>query len=113
MTLANESINSEPIIKKIKEIIIREIDPDKIILFGSRAKNENYKNSDYDICVLKTGIENDKKNLIKKLYLSLFETRQAIDLILNTPEKFEILKFDKYLIFKNIHDNGQILYEKL
>lgn len=113
MILANDSINSEPVIKKIKQIIIREVDPDKIILFGSRAKNMNHSNSDYDICILKSGIEKEKKNLIKQLYLSLFEVREAIDLILNTPEKFEILKSDKYLIFKSINEDGQILYEKL
>jgi len=33
--------------------IVEEADPDKIILFGSRAKGEAKKESDYDICVLK------------------------------------------------------------
>jgi len=36
-------------LEKAMEIIIRSVDPDKIILFGSRARGDHNKESDYDI----------------------------------------------------------------
>ncbi len=37
------------ILEKAIEIIIRSVDPEKIILFGSRARGDHKKESDYDI----------------------------------------------------------------
>jgi uncharacterized protein len=41
-----------PEIKEITDIIVREYDPDKIILFGSRARGEGKPDSDIDILVV-------------------------------------------------------------
>jgi hypothetical protein len=46
------------------------------------------------------------------LYYDLYDAKEAIDLVVNTPEKFEILKENKYLIYKNIFNGGVILYER-
>jgi predicted nucleotidyltransferase len=46
---------TDPLEKAI-EIIIRSVDPEKIILFGSRARGDHNKESDYDICVIKKGV---------------------------------------------------------
>jgi predicted nucleotidyltransferase len=40
-------------LRKAIDIIVRTTDPDKIILFGSRAKGGFKEESDYDVCVLK------------------------------------------------------------
>jgi CRISPR-associated protein Cmr1 len=54
-----EFILTKPeILDKILENIKKEINPDKIILFGSRARGDGHKNSDIDIAV-----ENPKKPL--------------------------------------------------
>ena len=45
---------------KIKDIIIRTVSPDKIILFGSRARGEAKSNSDYDILIIKDGLKNER-----------------------------------------------------
>ena len=51
----------ESILNEIIKMIVEEVEPDKIILFGSRAKGEEKKVRDYDICVLKEGIEHRRK----------------------------------------------------
>jgi len=43
----------QSVLIEIIQKIVEEVVPDKIILFGSRAKEEQKKDSDYDICVLK------------------------------------------------------------
>jgi predicted nucleotidyltransferase len=38
---------------KIIDIIVRVVSPDKIILFGSRAREDNREDSDYDLLIFK------------------------------------------------------------
>ena len=99
---------------KLKEIIKRIVDvvePDKIILFGSRANGEHKEWSDYDICVLKKDVEN-KRNLAQKIYRKLFGVGASVDVIVETPEKFNELKEKWFLIHGEIARSGSLVYEK-
>ena len=99
---------------KLKEIIERIVDvvePDKIILFGSRANEENKEWSDYDICVLKKDVKN-KRSLAQKIYRKLFGVGASVDVIVETPEKFNELKDKWFLIHGEIARSGSLLYEK-
>ncbi|NIA30608.1 MAG: hypothetical protein GWP06_11945 [Actinobacteria bacterium] len=51
-------------LRHLVNILVREVEPDRIILFGSRARGENEEQSDYDICILKTGVM-QRRNLAK------------------------------------------------
>jgi predicted nucleotidyltransferase len=53
MTVADQKVIEQEAIQKLITIIVTKIDPDKIILFGSRATDFFHKDSDYDLCVLK------------------------------------------------------------
>ena len=61
---------TDPLEKAI-EIIIRSVDPDKIILFGSRARGDHKKESDYDICVIKKGVSHRRK-VAQQIYRFLY-----------------------------------------
>ena len=52
----------ESAISQIIKIIIDVIDPDSIILFGSRAKGNAHDDSDYDICIFEIGNTRAPKN---------------------------------------------------
>jgi predicted nucleotidyltransferase len=53
---------------KIVSILIEEINPKKLILFGSRGKETATFNSDYDIAIDSEKIDlNSKRNLIEKI----------------------------------------------
>ena len=99
---------------KLDEIIkriVREVDPDKIILFGSRANDENKTLSDYDVCILKEGIEH-RRELAKKIYSKLFGIGASVDLIIETPERFSELKDKWFLVYSEIAKYGSVVYEK-
>jgi len=99
---------------KLREIIKRIVDgsdPDKIILFGSRAKQKNKEYSDYDICVLKKNIANRRK-LAQKIYQDLFGVGASVDIVVETPEKFNELKDKWFLVYSEIAKTGSVLYEK-
>ena len=99
---------------KLEEIvkrIIEEVDPDKIILFGSRARGENEGWSDYDVCVLKRGVEH-KRRLAQEIYNKLFGVGASVDVIVETPEKFNELKDKWFLVYSEIAKSGSVVYEK-
>lgn len=99
-------------LKKIVEIIARSADPDRIILFGSRAKGTaDPKRSDYDICVIKSGVKH-RRELAMKLYRDLYGVGVPVDVIVETPETFEKARDNPFLIYHDIAEQGGIVYEK-
>ena len=101
----------ESILKNALDIIIKKIDPDKIILFGSHSIDEYNADSDYDICILKKGVKH-KRKLAQELYQVLYVTKLAVDIIVESPEKFAELKNNPFLIYHEIAATGKVLYEK-
>jgi predicted nucleotidyltransferase len=98
-------------VQKIVEIITRSVDPDQIILFGSRARKDNTKQSDYDICVIKRGIAHRRK-LAMQLYRDLYGVGVPVDVIVETPETFKELKDNPFMIYHDIARQGRVIYEK-
>ncbi|MGA2698184.1 MAG: nucleotidyltransferase domain-containing protein [Methanoregula sp.] len=99
-------------LKKIVDIIARSADPDRIILFGSRAKGtQDPQKSDYDICVIKSGVTH-RRELAMKLYRDLYGVGVPVDVIVETPETFENARDNPFVIYHDIAEQGRIIYEK-
>ncbi|MBF0608052.1 MAG: nucleotidyltransferase domain-containing protein [Candidatus Magnetobacterium sp. LHC-1] len=101
----------DDVLKKIVDVITGNFQPDKIILFGSVARGDNNHESDYDICVIKKGVTY-RRELTQEIYKSLCGTNASVDVIVETPERFDELKDNPYLIYKNISEEGKLVYEK-
>ena len=98
-------------LSKIIRIIIEAVDPDSIILFGSRAKRSNSSESDYDICVLKAGIK-ERRKTAKLLYKFLYGVGVPVDILVETPDIFNANNNNPLLIYREIAQFGKVLYEK-
>ncbi len=98
-------------LNEIVKRIVDVIEPDMIILFGSRSTGNFDDQSDFDICVLKHGIKN-KRKLTHDIYRLLRGIMVPIDIIVETPEQFKINQSNKYLIYSNIAEEGTIIHEK-
>ncbi|HEX7715044.1 MAG TPA: nucleotidyltransferase domain-containing protein [Bacillota bacterium] len=92
-------------------IIVKNFAPDKIILFGSHATGMASRDSDYDLCILKSDLQHKRKTA-QDVYKALVGLQFPVDVIVETPEKFEELKTNPFLIYGKIAENGEILYEK-
>lgn len=98
--------------KKLDEIIYRilqVIKPDKIILFGSRAKGNAQLESDYDLMVVKSNIENELK-IEQNLYRNFIGLGVGVDIIVTTPEKLEKYKDTVGYIYKHVFNEGVVVY---
>lgn len=99
------------VLEKAVRIIIEVADPDRIILFGSRSRGNASQQSDFDVCVIKRGVI-QKRKLAQQIYRSLYGIGAPMDIIVETPDKLEELKNNPYMIYKEIAEQGSIIYEK-
>ena len=98
-------------IEQIRKIIVSEINPDKIILFGSRVRGDYHEDSDYDIIVLKRGITNERK-LSGDLKIRFYKEKLliSIDIIVMEHDRFYQLSDVSGYIYKNIKQEGIYIY---
>ncbi|MFB6246320.1 MAG: nucleotidyltransferase domain-containing protein [Candidatus Pacearchaeota archaeon] len=86
---------SKETIKELKShlnFLKRKFSPEKILLFGSRARKDNLKNSDFDIIVISEKFEGmGFRERISKAY-GMWDKKQDLDIICYTPKEFEKLK---------------------
>ena len=108
----------EELLNKIIQNLLL-VNPSKIILFGSYARNEFDEESDVDLVViLDTKIipetYDHKLKLKVQVRDSIYElSRQIpIDLIVYTNGEFEILEKQKTSFYNELMETGKILYEK-
>jgi len=98
--------------KKLEEIInriLQVIIPDKIILFGSRARGEARPDSDYDLLVIKSGIKNERK-IAQEIHIKLVGVDESVDVIVKTPESIEKSKKRFISIVKEALNEGIVVY---
>ncbi len=100
----------EDVLSAMVDSIVKTVDPDKIILFGSRNNGSARPESDYDILVLKHGIGNCRL-IAHELYRSLVDIPVAVDILVETPEKIEKYKNTPGLVYAEAL-KGRVLYER-
>jgi predicted nucleotidyltransferase len=108
-----DSLEDDPKLKSIIKAIVRAVDPDKLILFGSRARGEQGPLSDYDLLVLKRGVKNERL-ISRAAYRSLLEERAdaAVDLVVSDEDKFLAAKGRMGTILAEIATSGIQIYER-
>jgi len=93
----------------IKEQIVSNYQPDKIILFGSLARGVVHKNSDIDLCVIKDTI--DKRKLQRDISMHV-DSNKPFDIIVYTPKEWDDLSLDKSRIAYIVSKEGKTIYDR-
>ncbi|GBR72649.1 putative nucleotidyltransferases [Candidatus Termititenax aidoneus] len=98
-------------IDKIVKLVISAAAPEKILLFGSRARGDHARNSDIDILILKKKLKNARK-LTANLYKSFLAENISVpvDLLAIDYDRYAELKNENGYIYKTIAREGQVLY---
>jgi uncharacterized protein len=80
--------------KPLNDVIARIVDvahPDRIILFGSAARDTARPDSDLDFLVIKRGVTS-RRRLAQAIYRALVGIPVPVDVIVVTPEDIELYK---------------------
>src|SRR5207244_6161550 len=93
------------------EILIREHEPEKLILFGSAAQGEIHEWSDLDLVVIKR----TDKPLLERIeeVLRLVRPKVGMDVLVYIPEAMEDLIADRRVsVWDDIIIKGAVAYER-
>ena len=108
------SINdiTDGLIKYIIDKIVSEINPEKIILFGSHATGTATKNSDLDLFIIKDGKVGNRE-IRRKIDLLLFGRRFGVDIIVRKPQEVETnLRDNNPFYVYNLFRDGRVVYDR-
>jgi len=100
-------------ISSIRDCIVRLYQPDKIILFGSRARDEADKHSDIDLLVIsdrEKHLPRYKRGLDVRLQLSEIKTPK--DILFYTHEDVDRWKGSPQSFISTVLSEGAVLYER-
>ncbi len=76
-------------VKAFVQRVEEAIDPDLVLLFGSRATETGDRDSDYDILVVDESFEDEPSHARATRMYRLHDGSFALDVVCLTPEEFE------------------------
>ena len=83
--------------------------PERIILFGSAARDEMGPHSDVDLLVVKPGAH--RRDLAGRIYENLYGVGAAVDVVVVTPADVDRYGNNHALVIKPALDEGRVVYE--
>ena len=99
------------VLTEIVSRLVKAVDPDRIILFGSRARGDARPDSDVDLLIIKDSDEPPHRRAIPA-YRSLVGLGVPKDIIWRTPAEVEDWsQVPNYVTTRALRE-GKVLYEK-
>ena len=108
-TVAERQAHLERALQRIVRLLVKEYQPEKIILFGSLASGEVDEGSDLDLVIIK---ETLKRPIDRQVEVyGLVKPEVGLDLFIYTPQEFNYLKSIGFSLIREVTARGKILYE--
>ena len=103
----------QPAVEQIRDILVNEYQPDKIILFGSQARGEAQSDSDVDMLVIsdeEKGMPRYKRGLDVRVKLAAVPVPK--DILFYSTDEFEKWRGVKHTFVETVLNEGVVLYER-
>lgn len=113
--MVDDGLMKDNLLEAILPILIREGQPEKIILFGSKAKGYSSGVSDYDFLIVKPKSEwksNDRLKELSRMHFALKSIFAPMDLLLYTPEEMREWENSVNHVIGRAKREGVLLYER-
>ena len=101
----------ESVLADIVRRLVQAVDPDRIVLFGSRARGDPSMNSDLDLLVVKASHTPRHQRAIPA-YRALWGVRVPVDILWYTPEEMEEWSGVANHVVTRALREGRVIYEK-
>ena len=98
------------LIKVMVQRLVRQFDPEQIILFGSQARGTAGPDSDVDLLVVAPVSFAQKRKRQLEMRIALHDVRVPKDIILVTPDE---VKWDRHIVGTIVYPalrEGKVLY---
>jgi uncharacterized protein len=92
--------------------LVERIQPEKIILFGSYAYGQPDEHSDFDLLVIRRGIESSKSSNIeiRRALRNVAAPPASFTFLSRTPEEFQAKLEQGSPVYEDIAEKGVVLY---
>lgn len=107
----SEDAENPAVLDDLVRRIAEEFRPDKIILFGSRARGDAGPESDIDLLVLFSEVGDPNKRAAE-LYASLAGFPRPKDIVVSTTSRFERYRNVVNTVYWPASREGKVLYER-
>ncbi len=116
MTSSQASLlDIQRLISEITDIIVREVDPKQVILFGSQARGAARPDSDLDFLIVQDhpfGPGQTRRQQMARLLRLLAHFPVSQDILVYTPAEVEEWRKTKNHVIARALREGKILYER-
>lgn len=106
---------TDELLREMTDVIVREIKPRRIILFGSYARGDARPDSDLDFLVVEDGpfdAQRSRRAAMTRLWELFFDYFIPMDFLVFTPEEIEKWKDAKNHVIAHAMREGRMLYER-
>jgi predicted nucleotidyltransferase len=100
---------SDEVLNEVKRRLVDGFHPDKIILFGSQARGTADDRSDVDILVV-SRLQGERREIMLEMDRALGELDYAFDVLISTPEEFEVDRLIPGTVSRYADKEGRVLY---
>ena len=107
--------NEEVLLQQMVQTIIKEVSPETIILFGSRARGDARADSDVDLLVVETepfSPQRSRRKEAARLYMALRDLAVSKDILLYSRDEFERWKNSLNHVVGRAHREGRVLHDR-
>ena len=106
---------TDTLLQQMVDAIVAEVDPDQVILFGSRARGEARQDSDVDLIVLESGPFGEEKSRHgeeDRIRRALSGFNVAKDVLVYSQEDVEYWRDSLNNVLARALREGRVLYER-
>jgi predicted nucleotidyltransferase len=100
---------SDEVLSEVKRRLVDGFHPDRIILFGSQARGTADDRSDVDILVV-SRLQGERREVMLEMDRALGELDYAFDVLISTPEEFEVDRLIPGTVSRYADKEGRVLY---
>lgn len=100
-------------LRAIVETIVQVAQPERVILFGSRARGTAQGESDYDFLVVVRGIRNERV-VSRRIYRALLDMKvgAAVDVVVVNTGTLEQHRESPFYIYRQALQEGRVFYDR-
>ena len=82
-------LRDDPLLKEVVRRVVATFEPERVFLFGSRARGEESADSDYDLMVIVPDDAAPERRRSGRAYDALWGLRVSVDVLVWTRSAFE------------------------
>ena len=106
---------TEALLDQMVRAIVDEVDPEQVILFGSRARGNERPDSDIDLIVVESepfGPERSRHQELVRLYHAITGSGISTDVLVFSQEDVDYWRDSLNHVLARALREGQVLYER-